>query len=275
MLDSLLKYCLRSRVRSILFLLLWASIVAGAADLSSFPKPTSFVSDFAHVLTPSDQADLEVFCVKVHEQLGAQFAIVTIPTLDGSPIEDFSNQLFRQWGIGPKATNEGLLILLVIKDRQERIEAGRGLEQYITDAIAGDARRSMISPLQKGDYGGALMTGVRALAAKIAAGKGVSFSETATPEPARQAQPQDNSGGIPIPLIIFVGVFLLIFFLSRRGGGGGGAGFWTGVVVNSMLNSGRGGGWGGGGFGGGSGGGGGFGGFGGGDSGGGGSSGGW
>ncbi len=276
--DSLWKYCLRGRLR-FLFILHLAAAIGGAVDLSSIPKPTGYVSDLAHVLNASDEAELEVFCVKVQEQLGAQFAIVTLKTLDGEPIENFSVDLFRKWGVGPKARNEGLLILLVIQDRQERIEVGRGLEQYITDAIAGDARRAMISPLQHGDYGGALMQGVRALAAKIAEGKGVTFTEVA-PLP-QQSRPQaDSGGGFPLPLIIFIVIFLLIFFLSRRGGGGrgSGTGFWTGMILGSMLNSGRGGGggWGGGGgFGGGSGGGGGFGGFGGGDSGGGGSSGGW
>jgi uncharacterized protein len=269
-----------SRLRWI-FLLFLAVAASFAEDLSSFPKPTGYVSDLANVVSAADKAQLESFCAKVQQQLGAQFAIVTIKTLNDQPIENFSNELFRKWGIGPKADNEGLLILLVIQDRQERIEVGRGLEPYITDAIAGDTRRGMMAPLKQGDYGGALLQGVRALAAKIADGKQISFSE-GTPLPQR-SQPQDDSGGgFPLPLIIFGVIVLLIFLLSRRGGGGrgsgSGAGFWTGLLLSSLLNSGRGGGgsWGGGGgFGGGSGGGGGFGGFGGGDSGGGGSSGGW
>ena len=270
---------LESRWRWIVFFLL-AVAASFAEDLSSFPKPTGYVSDLANVLSASDKTELEDFCSKVQQQLGAQFAIVTIKTLNGKPIEDFSNGLFRKWGIGPKATNEGLLILLVIQDRQERIEVGRGLEQYITDAIAGDTRRGMMSPLQHGDYGGALMQGVRELAAKIADGKQISFSE-APPVPRTAPPPRDDNGGsgFPIGLVLFLVVFVLLFFLNRRGGGGGGGGFWTGLILSSLLNSGRGGGggnWGGGGgFGGGSGGGGGFGGFGGGDSGGGGSSGGW
>ena len=113
------------RVLRSICLFVLAVTVAGAVDLSAIPKPTGYVSDLAHVLTPADQADLEVFCVKVQQQLGAQFAIVTIPSLDGQPIEDFSNDLFRKWGVGPKATNEGLLILLVIKDHQRRIEVGQ------------------------------------------------------------------------------------------------------------------------------------------------------
>ena len=276
-LDKLNQVMPDSRLRSILLLLI-AATLAAAVDLSKIPKPTGYVSDLAHVISPSDQAELEVFCVKVQEQLGAQFAIVTLPSLDDTPIEDFSNDLFRKWGVGPKATDQGILILLVINDHKDRIEVGRGLEQYITDAIAGDANRAMAAPLRQGDYGGALMQTVRTLAAKIADGKQVSFSETASPAQ-RPVPQQGDGGGIPWPFIIFAAIFLLIFISNiRRGGGGGsGAGFWTGMILNSMLNSGRGGrgDWGGGGFGGGSGGGGGFGGFGGGDSGGGGASGSW
>jgi uncharacterized protein len=267
-----------SRLRWIV-LFLFAVAGSFAEDLASFPKPTGYVSDLANVISASDKAALESFCTKVQQQLGAQFAIVTIKTLDDRPIEDFANELFRKWGIGPKADNEGLLILLVIQDRKNRIEVGRGLEQYITDGIAGDTLRSMTPQLRQSDFGGALLLGARTLAARIAEGKGISFSEAA-PLPPRSPPRSDDGGGIPIASIIFF-VVILIFILSRRGGGGrgSGAGFWTGLVLSSVLNSGRGGGgsWGGGGgFGGGSdGGGGGFGGFGGGDSGGGGASGGW
>jgi uncharacterized protein len=246
-------------------------------DPSAIPKPTGYVSDLAAVLETSDKEALESFCTKVDHELGAQFAIVTIKTLGDQPIEDFTLQLGRTWGVGNKQ-NEGLLLLLVIQDRKERIEVGRGLEPYITDGFSGATLRAMRPLLRQGDYGAALMQASRALAARIAERKNIQFSE-APPEQPRPQPQDDRGGGIPIGLIIFGVLFLIVLIFSRRGGGGRGtgSGFWTGVLLSSLLNSGRGGrgggGWGGGGgFGGGSGGGGGFGGFGGGDFGGGGAS---
>jgi len=268
--------CLRGRLRLFLLLILTAAGAVCAVDLSSVPKPTGYVSDLANVLNASDKEALESFCSKVDQQLSAQFAIVTINTLGDEPIEDFTLDLGRTWGVGNKK-NEGLLLLLVIKDHKDRIEVGRGLEPYITDGFSGGTLRDMRPLMSQDNYGGALLEGVRALAGRIAEGKNIQFSE-APPLPQRPPPRDDGGGGFPISSIIFVVIFLLIFFLSRRGGGGrgSGTGFWTGMILGSLLNSGRGrggGGWGGGGgFGGGSGGGGGFGGFGGGDFGGGGAS---
>ena len=171
-------------------------------------------------------------------------------------------------------------MVLAIQDHKEWVTVGRGLEAYITDSFAGDTGRGMVTLLRAGDYGGAIKQAMLSLAQHLAQGKNVTFSET-LPLPQRPIpQKNDNNFGSFIPIILFIGVFLLIAFLNRRGGGGRGSGissgFWTGLLLNSTLNSGRGGrggggGWGGGGgFGGNSGGGGGFGGFGGGDFGGGG-----
>jgi uncharacterized protein len=263
----------------LLVLFVVAAMASYAVDLSSVPKPTGYVSDLANVLSASDKETLESFCTKVDQQLSAQFAIVTIKTLGDQPIEDFTLELGRRWGVGDKK-NEGLLLLLVIQDHKDRIEVGRGLEPYITDAISGDTLRAMRPLMRGGNYSAAVMQGVQTLSARIAEGKNISFSET-LPVPLRpqpQRQPQSNTlFGIPIPMLVFLFI-LVVFFLGRRGGGGRGTGggFWTGFILSSLFNSGRGGrggGWGGGGgFGGGSDGGGGFGGFGGGDFGGGGAS---
>jgi len=255
-----------------------AAIALGAIDANSLPKPTGYVSDLAHVVNPADREALEAFCTRVEQQLGVQFALVTIDTLEGQPIRDFALDVFRKWGVGSKKTNQGVLLLLVIKDHLSDIETGRGIEPYITDGFAGGTLRSMRPQLRAGDYGAALLTAARAMAQQIAQGKGVAFDD-ALPQPERPIRVVGHRGGIPGPLII-LGIFLLLWLLGRGGRRGGGGGFLTGLLLGNLLGGGRGGwgggGWGnGGGFGGGSGGGGGFGGFGGGDAGGGGASSNW
>jgi uncharacterized protein len=255
-------------------------LVAAVPAAKDLPKPTGYVSDLAHVLSADDKERLEAFCTRVEQQLGVQFALVTVDTVGDAPIEDYALDIFRTWGIGSKKDNSGVLLLLAVKDRKSRIQTGRGIEPYITDGFAGSILRSMRPDLQANNYGAAMLAGARQMAKEIAQGKGVASDEEGVPPRQMPEEAPAPSHGISLTQIIW-GIFIIIFIINlfRRGGGGGyrgggGGGFVTGMVLGSLMNSGRrgGGDWGGGGFGGGSDGGGGFGGFGGGDSGGGGAS---
>jgi uncharacterized protein len=264
------------RKLSRLLLPLLAGALLFGADVRSLPKPTGYVSDLAHVVNPQDKETLEAFCTKVEQELGVQLAFVTVDTVGDRPIRDFALDLSRLWGVGDKKSNQGVLLLLAVQDRQSDIETGRGVEPYITDGFSGGTLRAMRPSLRAGDYGAALLYAAREMAAQIARGKNIEF--TGTIPQLRQRQPEQNGDGghIPFPLIV-IGLLFLLFFLSR-GGGRGGGGFLAGMLLGNLLGGGRrgrGGDWGGGGFGGGSGGGGGFGGFGGGDFGGGGASSNW
>jgi len=255
---------------------------AVALDTSKL-KPTGYVNDFAHVIDPHAAAQIEAYCGSVERATGAQFAIVTVDTLDDEPVEDVAVRLFKEWGIGKKGKDEGLLVLLAIKDHKNRIELGYGLEPIISDADAGSILRGIRPILRQGNYGGALLAAAQQLGQQVAQAKGVTIEGQPRPQP-RSRDSQGGGGGLFGIIIFFV---ILIFFLraiggrgGRPGGGGSGmGGFLTGMILGNMMGGGRrggwgGGDWGGGGFGGG-GGGGGFGGFGGGGSGGGGASGGW
>lgn len=240
----------------------------------SLLRPQGYVSDFAQVLDASSRSQLERYCGMLEEATGVQTAVVTINSLEGEPIEDFANDMFRKWAIGKKGKDEGVLLLLAIKDRKSRVEVGYGLEPILPDGFAGSVLREMGPSLKEQNYGPALVGGTAEIGEQIAKAKGVTLNRTLP----RRA-PAGNSGqegGIPWPLIV-IGI-VIVFGLLGRGGGGGGLLGW--MVLGNLLGGSRyrGGGdsWGGGGFGGsGGGGGGGFGGFGGGDSGGGGASGSW
>jgi uncharacterized protein len=264
----------------------WAllcGLSAFAIDVDKLPKPTGYVSDLAHVVDDASKQQLEEFSAAVEQQLGVQLAFATIDTLDDRPIRDVALEISRKWGVGDRKTNQGVFLLLAVKDRKSDIETGRGIEPYLTDGFSGGTLRSMRPDLRSGNYGAALLTAAGEMARQIAQGKNLPFTGNL---PARTPERGERSrgSGIPFPLIIF-GIFLLLWLFGRGarrgggryGGGGGGAGdILTGMVIGNMLGGRRGGGgsdWGsGGGFGGDSGGGGGFGGFGGGDFGGGGAS---
>lgn len=230
------------------------------------------------------KAALENYAAAVKQATGAELAFVTVQSVEGEPIEDVANDLFHNWGIGRKGEDDGALLLLAVADRRSRLEVGGGLGGIIPDGMAGLLLDDMRPALRQKEYGAALLMAAQHLGSTIAQSKGV----TIAPPAIAVRVPRSTRDSIPWPLILF-GIFILLVLLRRGGGtrygggGGGGSGFWTGILLGQLLNSGRGwqgGGRDGGGFGGfdsgGSGGGfGGFGGFGGGDSGGGGASSSW
>ena len=233
-------------------------------------KPQGYVSDFAGVIDAASKRQLEAYGGIVERSTGVQMALVTVPSLEGEPIEDVANTVYRAWGVGQKGKNEGIMLLLAIGDRRSRIEVGYGLEPILPDGFVGSILREMRPALREQHYGEAMMAAAQEMGSTIAKAKGVTLNARL---PRRIRSTPANS--IPWPLVI--GAIGLILFLMRAGGprgygGGGGGGFLPGLILGSLMNRGTWGSRGSGGFGGYDSGDGGFGGFGGGDSGGGGAS---
>src|ERR1019366_1087184 len=106
-------------------------------------KPEGYVSDFAHIVDPASRAQLEAYCAVVEQSTGAQMALVTLPSLEGEPIEDVANTIFRAWGVGKKGSNEGIMMLLAVGDHRSRLEVGYGLEPLLPDGFDGRILRQM------------------------------------------------------------------------------------------------------------------------------------
>ena len=83
------------------------------------------------------------------ERTGAQFALVTLQSLEGGQIDDFTNKLFAKWGVGEKGKNNGVMLLVAIKDRKARVEVGYGLEPILPDALAGRVLDEQLFPAFK------------------------------------------------------------------------------------------------------------------------------
>ena len=223
-----------SPVTRFLALLLLAAAGASGITVSEL-QPQGYVSDFAGVLDRSARQDLEQYAARVDKQTGVQMAIVTLKTIEGQPIDNFANDLYRHWGVGQKGKDEGLMLLLVVEDRLSRLEVGRGLEPYITDGAAGGLLREMRPALKEGKYGEALGTAVESLGRRIAQAKGVSID---TAPPPRQRVPEEaKPSGLPWAFLLFL--LFLAFFLPRgrrRRYYGGGGGFLPGVILGNMMN---------------------------------------
>ena len=138
------------------------------------PKHDGYVTDGANVLSESAEQSLEALATELDEKTTAQMAVLTVPTLDGTPIETAALSVARQWGIGQKGKSNGLLILLAVNDRKVRTEIGYGLEGIITDGTSGQIRDTYMVPyFKKGNYEQGLLQGSNALAALIAKDAGV------------------------------------------------------------------------------------------------------
>ena len=225
-------------------------------------RPTDYVNDFAHVLDPSTVRQLDDICQQIDQKAHAQIAVVTINSLDGSDIESYAVDLYKAWGIGPKSSNRGVLILLAVQDRRYRVEVGYGLEPILPDGKVGGFGREAVPYLKTGNYSAAVLLITSRVADVIAQDAGVTLTNASVPAP--PPEPRRNSGP-SLWGIIFLLVLVLIALVTPLG---------RAILFGMLLGvGGSGGGYGGGGgFGGG---GGGFGGFGGGSSGGGGASGSW
>src|SRR4051812_37851359 len=84
-------------------------------------KSEGYTSDFAHVVDPASRQQIDAYCAAVQHATGAQIALVTIPSLQGEPIEDVANTIARAWGVGQKGQNDGVLLLLAVQDRKSRL----------------------------------------------------------------------------------------------------------------------------------------------------------
>lgn len=208
-------------------------------------KPEGYVSDFARVLDPGARGTLERYCAQLEARTGAQIALVTLDTLSGEPIEDVANNMFRKWGVGQKGKDEGILLLLVTRDRRMRMEVGYGLEPLIPDGLAGSILRSMRPALREQRYGEALTEALHILGSRITESKGVTLDE-ALPRRPRPRQPS-----VPWPFVLG-GLGVLFWALAasggRRRGRMRGSGFdillamMAGHMIGRSLGSGRGGG---------------------------------
>jgi uncharacterized protein len=215
---------------------------AAAERVEDLPKPSDYISDFAHVLSPQTVARLNRLCGQLdHSATNAQVAVVTIRNLDGDDASDFANRLEEKWKVGKKGSDRGILMLFAIDDRKRWIEIGLGLQGILPDAKVGDIGRLMVPDLRRADYNGAITTGVVQIANVIAADAKVSLSEEPQDQLPRRQQPKPAHLSVSvifrIIIILIVLGFFVLRFLGRFGlfalggpwfggwGGGGGGGF--------------------------------------------------
>jgi uncharacterized protein len=183
---------------------------AAGADWRAL-KPEGRVSDFAGVIDAASRQQLEAYLAAVERQTGAQIALVTVRSLDGDPIEDAANTLFRAWGIGQKGRNNGVLLMLAIQERQSRLEVGYEIEPLVPDSLAGQVLDEMRPALRRQQYGEAMLAAAQKVGSTLARAKGVTIDTTL-----RRRIVNSPGESVPWPALIGGGFLLLMFLASMR-----------------------------------------------------------
>jgi uncharacterized protein len=201
--------------------------------------------DEAGLLSPALRQRVDAQLMAYEQQTGHQLVLLTVPSLDGQPIEDFTIHLMEAWKLGDKTRDDGLLLCVAVAEHRIRIEVGQGLEGDVTDAVSSRIINEIMQPaFRRGDMEGGIIQGLKAL--MVATGA----PDIALPETHGARRPQRSVGGSPLGLIVILILVALTVGRGRRGGGGFGGGGW-GWAAAPLLFGGRRGGFGGGGFGGG------------------------
>lgn len=213
----------------ILIMLLPAGAIAAPDEIPA-PVGDIYVQDFANVLNDNEKAQLRNLGKSIDDQTTSQIAVLTVPSIGERSIEEYSVEAYRKFGLGTTENNNGVLLVIAMKEKKIRIEVGYGLEGIIPDGKAGRILDEYAIPhLKNGQPNLAVMNTYQALASEV--------SGTNEFGSAPSQKQQDQQQDFPIPswllIIIIIGVvvldfmffggtltYLLLSIISRGGGGG-------------------------------------------------------
>jgi uncharacterized protein len=191
---------------------------AGAA----LPEPQGYVNDFANLISDDVENSLEDILAQYEAETTNELAVVTVKTLGGKSIEEYTISLAEKWGVGQKDKDNGAVILVAETEREVRIEVGYGLEPDLTDARSKIIiENEMLPRFRNNDYDGGILAGLTAVIETI--------SGTYTPQnTAEDLYNLDFLSEIPvwvIIIIIFFGlsafstIILIISIIARKSSG--------------------------------------------------------
>lgn len=184
-------------------------------------KPTGHVNDFAGVMVASDVSALEQELINFKKETSREVAVAIVPTIGDEAIENYSNLLFREWGVGDKNLNNGVLFVVAVNDRKMRIEVGYGLEGALTDVESKYILNEIATPYFKaGHYSEGVVAAIQKIKEAV---RGEAVPANYTGRTSALSGTNVNWRGL-LYLVLFVG---WILGLSKY--------WWLGGVVGGMA----------------------------------------
>ena len=193
----------------------------------SFPKLTGRVVDEANIFSSSEETQLTSLLVGLEKDSDIQAVVVSVKSLDGYDVADYTIRLAEEWKIGSKANENGLILLVAPNERDVRIEVGYGLEHKLTDGMSGYIiRKDIIPNFRSGSYFSGVKAGLITVNNVMTGKTSISQQDI---QRSRESEKKGSSIGYIIFLIIisilFRGrLFPMLLFGSMLGGGRGGRG---------------------------------------------------
>lgn len=200
----------------ILFIIVNTFTVSSLAVVS--PTTDFYVNDYAELLDTETENYIINANKSLYSQTGAQIVVVTIPSLEGDSLENYATELFRNFGIGDKSKNNGLLLLLALEERQFRVEVGYGLEGILPDAKTGRIQDEYIIPyLKQNNWNDGIKNGFSAFLEVVASEYNVEVeAQTATAGEYTQAGEDDSlTKALKIPFASLI-VGAILGFLEKK-----------------------------------------------------------
>jgi len=159
--SSPVSFLIKRIFHILFFTILFFPLSAQALDV---PKLQGYVNDYANMISPSAKAQLENELKAFEQSDSTQIVILTIPSLEGEVLEEFSIKVAESWKIGQKGKDNGVIFIVANQERKIRIEVGRGLEGKLTDLMTGRVIDLVVkSRFKRGDFDGGFVAGVSAL----------------------------------------------------------------------------------------------------------------
>lgn len=208
---------------------------------TGLPKPTNYVSDYANVISQPAEDRINSKLSQFEKDTTSQIAVVTIKTLGGNVLEDYTIALAEEWKPGQKETDNGAIFFAAIDDRKMRIEVGQGLEDKLTDVKSAHILDDIVKPsFKSGNYDKGFEEGVDAMMTTITASPS-GQQAILTPE-GPQADATDSSPFFLLA-IVFVIIIVIVVIIGAfsdsdgySGGSSFGSGFGTGFAAGSLSS---------------------------------------
>lgn len=217
-------------MKTILAVLLLCLVPTIGAALD-VPPLKAHVNDYAAILSPAAVQKIEAELTAFESSDSTQIAVLTIPSLEGESLEEYSIKVAEAWKIGQQGKDNGAILLISKGDRKVRIEVGRGLEGTLTDLVSGRIIRYQIAPrFKQGDFDGGVAAGVGAIMSVV---KG---EYIASPQDARQGK-KGSPRFMTLLIFLFVACIVLGAISKVLGGIAGAVGL---PIIASFLFSGAG-----------------------------------
>jgi len=195
-----------------------AAAACAAFALEVPPTPSQYLTDYAQVIGPKQEASVDEHLAGLEKRTGHQVIAVFFPSLEGEPLEDFTIRCAERWKVGHKGLDDGVIFFAFVRDRRMRLEVGYGLEEKVPDALAIRLLDGIVRPsFAAGDFAG----GVLALADAL---DGIFRGES----PPRPARAPGTWPGIPLVVAVLILILLVRAVGASRRGRWGGPGGWGG-----------------------------------------------